>query len=94
MREDRGVRRDLGKILRGVDKRHVGCGAGISGFASPVLLVWAAEDELFPISLAERMMRLFPNVSLQPVKDSYTFIPEDQPGRLAELIIQFSSMIN
>jgi pimeloyl-ACP methyl ester carboxylesterase len=88
MRENSAVRRDLGKILRGVSKRYTLAAAEkFPSFDKPVLLAWAVEDKLFPIALAERMSRLFKNVEIQPIEDSYTFVPEDQPIRLAELII-------
>ncbi len=90
MREDSAVRRDLGKILRGVDKKHtMAAAAKFPAFTRPVLLAWAPEDKLFPISLAEQMSALFPNARVERIEDSFTFIPEDQPSRLAKLIIDF-----
>jgi pimeloyl-ACP methyl ester carboxylesterase len=88
MRRDSAVRRDLGKILRGVDKKYTMAAATkFPAFDRPVLLAWAPEDKLFPISLAEHMGALFPNARVEQIEDSYTFVPEDQPGQLAELII-------
>lgn len=90
MRNDSAVRRDLGKILRGVDKKYtMAAAAKFAAFDRPVLLAWASEDKLFPISLAEHMSTLFPNAKVEQIKDSYTFIAEDQPGRLADVIIGF-----
>jgi pimeloyl-ACP methyl ester carboxylesterase len=91
MRENDGVRRDLRKILRGVDKRYtIAAAEKFSSFDQPVLLAWASEDTVFPISLAERMSTLFPNATIAYIEDSFTFVPEDQPGKLAELIIGFN----
>lgn len=88
MRQSSAVRRDLGKILRGVDSRYtLEAAEKFSSFDRPVLLAWAPEDKVFPIFLAERVSRLFPNAKVEQIEDSYTFIPEDQPGKLAELII-------
>ena len=88
MRQNKAVRRDLGKILRGVDSRHtLRAAEKFSSFDRPILLAWAPEDRVFPIALAERVSRLFPNAKVAEIEDSYTFIPEDQPGKLAELII-------
>jgi pimeloyl-ACP methyl ester carboxylesterase len=90
MRNDGAVRRDLVKILRGVDKKYTMAAAEkFSSFGRPVLLAWAPEDKLFPISLAEHLSTLFPNATIEQIEDSYTYIPEDQPGRLTELIIGF-----
>jgi pimeloyl-ACP methyl ester carboxylesterase len=91
MRENSATRRDLRKILRGVDKEYtIAAAEKFPLFDRPVLLAWAPEDRVFPISLAERMSRFFPNAKVEQIQDSYTFIPEDQPGKLAEFIISFS----
>jgi pimeloyl-ACP methyl ester carboxylesterase len=56
-----------------------------------VLLAWSPEDRVFPISQAERLLADLPNASLEIIEDSYTFGPEDQPRRLADLIAGFAS---
>ncbi|MEV0288528.1 alpha/beta hydrolase [Kribbella sp. NPDC050820] len=90
-RTDRGVRRDLRRFLRGVHRRHTFAAAkAFPTFRRPVLLVWAQEDRLFPVSLARRLERLLPDAELRLVPDSYTFIPEDQPTVLADLVIDFT----
>lgn len=90
MQQNSGIRRDLGKILRGVNSRHTLAAAErFAQFEPPVLLAWATEDKVFPIALAERMLQLFPNAKLEPINDSYAFVPEDQPRHLSELIIDF-----
>ncbi len=84
------VRRDLGKVMRGIAPRYTLAAADkLHRFTRPVLLVWAPEDRIFPIRDAERLRDLFPNASLHEVPDSYAFIPEDQPARLAALIAGF-----
>lgn len=94
MRQNPGVRRDLQKILRGVDKRYTLAAADkFAQFDRPVLLAWAPEDKVFPLLLAERMTRLFPDAKIEAVEDSFTFVPEDQPQRLAELIISFGQRV-
>jgi hypothetical protein len=35
------------------------------------------------------MRAAFPNAQLETVADSYTFVPEDQPQRLTELVRAF-----
>ena len=91
LQQNPAIRRDLQKILRGVNKRYTLAAADqFPQFEPPVLLAWASEDKVFPIELAERMLRLFPNSKLEPIDDSYAFVPEDQPNRLAELIIDFA----
>lgn len=90
-REDRAIRADLGRFLRTVHRRHTEAAAAkLPGFNKPVLLAWAAEDRLFPVSLAHRLEALLPDARLVEIADSYTFVPEDQPERLSELIVEFA----
>jgi pimeloyl-ACP methyl ester carboxylesterase len=85
-----GVRRDLRRFLRGVHRRHtLAAGRNLHRFDKPVLLAWAVEDRLFPVSLAHRLAEVLPDARLVTVSDSYTFSPEDQPARLAGLIVDF-----
>jgi pimeloyl-ACP methyl ester carboxylesterase len=85
-----GVRRDATKLLRGVDKRYtLEAAARLPSFARPALVAWSHEDKFFPPGHAERLAKLLPNARLEWIEDSYTFSPEDQPTRLAELIAGF-----
>lgn len=89
-RESAGVRRDLAKYLRAVDKRHtIDVAERLKRFHKPVLLAWAAEDRLFPLDLPRRMAAELPDARLELIPDSYTFVPEDQPRALAESIARF-----
>lgn len=91
-RQDAGVRRDLRRFLTGVHHRHTLAAARTFGsFSRPVLLAWAENDRLFPMSLARRLVDLLPDARLVTVGDSATFIPEDQPSVLADLIVDFTS---
>jgi pimeloyl-ACP methyl ester carboxylesterase len=92
LRASAGVRRDLAKVLRGIDSRHTLAAAErLRDFEQPVLLAWAREDRLFPISLAHRLAQVLPDARVEEIGDSYTFIPEDQPDALVELIDSFVS---
>lgn len=87
---DPAIRRDLGKTLRDISPRLTrDVATRLPGFTGPVLLAWAPEDRLFPRRHAEWLAALFPDARLREVPDSYALIPEDQPGRLAELIAAF-----
>ena len=89
-RSSRGVRRDLAKVFGSVDARYtIEAAEKLKGFEKPVLLAWAGEDKLFPLEYAERLAAAVPNGTLEVIPDSYTFIPEDQPERLAEVIGAF-----
>jgi pimeloyl-ACP methyl ester carboxylesterase len=88
--ESAGVRRDAAKLLRGVDKRYtLEAAERLPSFARPALIAWSREDKFFPPSHAERLAKLLPHARLEWIEDSFTFSPEDQPARLAELIAGF-----
>jgi pimeloyl-ACP methyl ester carboxylesterase len=85
-----GVRRDLRRFLSGVHRRHTLAAAReFGGFTRPVLLAWAAEDRIFPVSLARRLAELLPDARLSLLADCRTFVPEDQPAALGALIVDF-----
>ena len=87
---DSGVRRDVAKILRGVDPKYtLEAAEKLRDFHSPALLAWASEDRFFPPEHAERLAKIIPDARVELIDDSYSFVPEDQPGRLAELIAGF-----
>ncbi len=52
--------------------------------------MWASEDRVFPPEHAHRLAELLPNSRVEEVADSYSFVPEDQPERLAQLIAEFA----
>ena len=55
----------------------------------PTLLAWAPDDLIFRLRYAERLRDMIPGARLETIADSRAFVPEDQPGRLAELIAKF-----
>lgn len=84
------VRHDTTKLLRGVDKRYtLEAGERLRDFDRPALIAWSAEDKFFPGSYAKKLADVLPNARLEWIEDSYTFSPEDQPARVAELIAGF-----
>ena len=89
-RSSAGVRRDLSKVFGSVDARYtIEAAEKLEGFEKPVLLAWAVEDKLFPLEYAKRFAEAVPDGTLEEIADSYTFIAEDQPERLAEAIASF-----
>ncbi|MEA2397976.1 MAG: hypothetical protein QOK25_1532 [Thermoleophilaceae bacterium] len=87
---DSGVRRDVMKVLRGIDKRHTLAAAErLAEFHRPVLLAWAAADKVFPLSDAQKLASAFPDARLRTIQDSLSFVPEDQPEELARMIAEF-----
>jgi pimeloyl-ACP methyl ester carboxylesterase len=85
-----GVRHDLAKVLRDLRPIHTRSAAARFGETDlPVLLVWSQEDRLFPYEHAERLASELPKARLETVPDSYTYVVQDQPGRVARLIAGF-----
>ncbi|HEV7562574.1 MAG TPA: alpha/beta hydrolase [Solirubrobacterales bacterium] len=88
---DRGVMRDLKKVTIGLDKRYtLEAAEKLRGSRLPILLIWAPGDKYFPISYAERLAGEAGNARIVPIEDARTFVPIDQPQRLAAEIAQFA----
>ena len=62
----------------------------LRGSELPILLTWAPGDRFFPISYAERLASEAGNARLVPIEGAKTFVPLDQPRRLAAEISQFA----
>jgi pimeloyl-ACP methyl ester carboxylesterase len=88
---NRAIRRDTVKVLKGIDPEYTFEAAErLASFGKPALLAWAVEDRFFKLSFAERLAATIPGAKLEPIEDSYTFVSEDQPERLASLIESFA----
>lgn len=87
-----GVRADIARLLGGISPAHTLAAAErLPAFDRPVLLAWGGDDRLFPLSLAERLAARFPNARLEVVPGARTFVPLDEPARLASLIADFAA---
>jgi pimeloyl-ACP methyl ester carboxylesterase len=87
---DRGVRRDTIKVLKGIDPAYtLDAAEKLRSWDKPAMLAWAVEDRFFNISFGERLAATIQGATLERVEDSYTFVSEDQPERLAELVEAF-----
>lgn len=88
---DPGVRRDLKKVTAGLDKRHTLAAAEkLRGSSLPLLLAWAPGDRYFPLSYARRLASEAGNARIVEIPDAKTFVPLDQPQRLAAAIAEFA----
>ncbi|MER8158244.1 alpha/beta hydrolase [Streptomyces sp. NPDC094472] len=85
------IRRDLRKYVLGVPPvdELLRWADALRTFDRPALVAWASEDRVMPPEHGLRLAGLLPHGSLAEIPDSYTLIPEDQPGPLAELIRAF-----
>jgi pimeloyl-ACP methyl ester carboxylesterase len=87
---DRDVARDTAKVTAGMNKRYtLEAAERLADFDRPTLLAWAPDDRVFKLSYAERLAETIPNATLETIEDAKTFVPLDQPARLAELIGAF-----
>ncbi len=87
---NRGVRRDALKVLRGISNRQtIEAAERLRQFDRPTLIAWAPEDHFFKLRFAERLAADIPNARLVEIDDAFTFVPEDQPEKLAAAISDF-----
>jgi pimeloyl-ACP methyl ester carboxylesterase len=88
---DKAVRRDLGKVTRGMNKKHtLEAAAKLRGSEFPLLLAWAPGDRFFPMRYAERLAEEVGGAKLVRIPDAATFVPFDQPDRVAAAIADFA----
>ncbi|HEX2095744.1 MAG TPA: alpha/beta hydrolase [Solirubrobacterales bacterium] len=87
---DPGVKRDLRKVTLGMDNRYTLAAAEeLRGSNLPILLTWAPDDRFFPLRYAQRLAAETGNARIVEIPDSKTFVPLDQPQRLADEIAAF-----
>jgi pimeloyl-ACP methyl ester carboxylesterase len=85
-----GIRRDVAKVLRGVNKRYtLEAAKALPHFDKPVLFAWGVDDGSFRIAEAQRLADVLPNARVLPIENSRTFVAEDQPDVLAKAIVEF-----
>jgi pimeloyl-ACP methyl ester carboxylesterase len=88
---DPAVRGDLRKVTIGLDRRYtLEAAERLRGSELPILFAWAPGDRYFPISYAERLASEVANARIVPIAGAKTFVPLDQPQRLAEEIAEFA----
>lgn len=81
---DAAIRRDTAKFMRGVRaKELLEVSTRFDRFTKPVLLVWGAADPYFKIGFAQRLVDTFPSASLVEIEGGRTFVPLDEPERVA-----------
>lgn len=87
------IRRDTVRLLRAVMSDTgllVAAARSLLTFDRPALVVWASEDRVMPLEHGRRLAALLPQGKLVEVADSYTLLPLDQPGVLAQAIRDFT----
>jgi pimeloyl-ACP methyl ester carboxylesterase len=88
---DPGVKRDAKKVTAGMNKRYtLEAAEKLRGSQLPILLAWAPGDRFFPLKYAQRLAGEAGNARIVEIPDSATFVPLDQPRRLADEIAAFA----
>ncbi|HET9591979.1 MAG TPA: alpha/beta hydrolase [Solirubrobacterales bacterium] len=88
--QDSGVMRDTKKVTAGMNKRHTLAAAKkLQSSDIPLRLLWAPGDKFFPIKYAERLAGEVPNSEIVEIQDAKTFVPLDQPQRVADELAGF-----
>jgi pimeloyl-ACP methyl ester carboxylesterase len=87
---DPGIRRDINKLLAGVDKdQALEAAESLRGFRQPVLLVWGQRDRIFRPELARRLAAMLPDARIEPVPGGRTFVMLDDPDAVSLHIAEF-----
>jgi pimeloyl-ACP methyl ester carboxylesterase len=89
---DRAVLRDAGKVTAGMHKRYtLEAAEKLRSSQLPIKLLWAPGDRVFPLSYAERLAGEAGNATITQIPDARTFVPLDQPQRVADEIADFAA---
>lgn len=87
---DPGVRHDTARFLGGLRPAAlVDVSTRLATFKRPVLVLWGAADRFFTPSLGRRLAGQFPDARLVEVAGGRTFLPLDEPDRVAAEIAGF-----
>src|SRR5262249_35179122 len=88
--EDAGVRRDTAAFLRGVDKSiTLDAAARLPSLRIPALIASRQGDRVCSPELGRRLAEVSATARLEPIAGARTFVAEDAPEALADLIRGF-----
>jgi pimeloyl-ACP methyl ester carboxylesterase len=88
---DPAIRQDVARFAQQVDPDDLNrASRRLSDFAGPALLVWGAGDRFFKLDYARRLRDTFADARLVEIDNGRTFIPHDEPTRLAKEIAAFA----
>jgi pimeloyl-ACP methyl ester carboxylesterase len=87
---DPAIRQDVARFAQNVDPEDLNAASERLGdFGGPALLVWGAADRFFKLDYARRLGDTFTDARLVELENGRTFVPHDEPARLAEEIAAF-----
>ena len=89
---DGGVQRDVKRFVADAGPEHTERAADLLAASGiPILLVWGQDDRFFTSGLARRFAARVPQTRIEPVADSFAFVPVDQPAAVAAHISRFAA---
>jgi len=89
-RTDAAVRGDLIRFMKAVDKSiSLDAAQRLPQLKIPSIVAWGQDDRFFSRELGQRLSATLPNARLEPIANSRTFVSEDEPEALADLIRGF-----
>jgi pimeloyl-ACP methyl ester carboxylesterase len=89
---DRAIREDTARFAQEVDPDDLNAASErLGSFDGQALLVWGAADRFFKLDFARRLCATFADARLVAIENGRTFVPHDEPERLAEEIAAFQS---
>ena len=89
---DARIRADARKVLLGFGPDVTNRAAlALRNTELPILVAWGEDDRAFIPALAERFAKEIPTAELTWIKNCKTLVCWDQPEKLAELIVEFTS---
>ena len=90
---DPAIREDVARFARQVNPEDLGRASSRLGeFDGPALLVWGAGDRFFKLDYARRLRDTLADARLVEIEKGRTFIPHDEPARLANEIVAFANV--
>jgi pimeloyl-ACP methyl ester carboxylesterase len=88
---DPAIRRDASRFAQGVRPAElVEVATRLDRFEGPVRIVWGSADPFFKADLAHRLREVFAHADLVELEGCRTFVPLDEPARLAHEIASMS----
>jgi pimeloyl-ACP methyl ester carboxylesterase len=87
---DKGVRADFTKVVKGWSSTYtIQAAEKLTSFTKPVLVIWGANDKLFPVELGKRVSAIFKDARFELVENALTYVQEDQPEEFARKLVYF-----
>jgi len=85
---DAAVREDVARFTNGIDPEELlDISTRLDQFAGPVTLVWGQRDRFFTPAHGRRLRDAFADARLVELEGCRTFVPLDEPQRLADEVV-------